>query len=196
VAVTEQLSLTGFAEATRPTERLFFAILPDAETATRIAQLARQLRSDHGLKGMPPANERLHITLYFLGDYVGLPQDLIAKASAAASSLAWPSFELSFDRAASFVGKRSGLPLVLRGDDGVSPLMDFRRALAATMIKAGFGRTAEAHFVPHVTLLYDDHRVTEQLVETIGWTAHEFVLVRSVLGQSRHIPLARWQLRG
>jgi 2'-5' RNA ligase len=47
-----------------------------------------------------------------------------------------------------------------------------------------------------MTLLYDDRSVAEQAVETIGWTAREFVLVHSLLGQTRHIPLGRWPLRG
>jgi len=47
-----------------------------------------------------------------------------------------------------------------------------------------------------VTLLYDDCSVAEQAVETICWTAREFVLVHSLIGQTLHVPLARWPLRG
>jgi len=47
-----------------------------------------------------------------------------------------------------------------------------------------------------VTLLYDDVLVQERAVEPIRWTVSEFVLVHSLLGQTRHIPLARWSLGG
>jgi 2'-5' RNA ligase len=45
-------------------------------------------------------------------------------------------------------------------------------------------------------LLYDDHRIPDQPVEAISWIVREFVLVCSLHGQGRHIPLARWPLRG
>ena len=31
-------------------------------------------------------------------------------------------------------------------------------------------------------------------IEPIGWTAHEFVLVRSLLGRGTHVPVMRWPL--
>ena len=68
-----------------PTERLFFAVMPDAVTAARIAELADGLRGDHGLEGWPLACERLHVTLHHLGDYAGLPPGLLAKAQQAAA---------------------------------------------------------------------------------------------------------------
>jgi hypothetical protein len=43
----------------------------------------------------------------------------------------------------------------------------------------------------HVTLLYDKRVVDEQPI-----TVREFVLVRSLHGQTRHTDVARWQLRG
>jgi 2'-5' RNA ligase len=48
----------------------------------------------------------------------------------------------------------------------------------------------------HVTLLYDKRVVDEQPIEPISWTVREFVLVRSLHGQTRHTDVARWQLRG
>lgn len=194
--MSEQLSLTGFDAAPRPTDRLFFAIFPDIAAAARIAQLAQRLRSEHELKGRPLAMERFHVTLHHLGDHAGLPQDVVAAAGEAASAVAMPSFEVVFDRAMSFSGRPRNRPFVLRGGEGVAALAAFQQALGLAMKKAGLGRWAESQFTPHVTLLYDDHGVTEQVVETISWTAHEFVLVHSLLGQSVHVPLARWPLHG
>ena len=73
--------------------------------------------------------------------------------------------------------------------------MRFQQALGLEMMNAGLGRWANLQYTPHVTLFYDDRCVAEQVVETIVWTAHEFVLVHSLIGQNRHVPLARWPLR-
>lgn len=73
--------------------------------------------------------------------------------------------------------------------------MRFQQALGLEMMNAGLGRWANLQYTPHVTLPYDDRCVAEQVVETIDWTANEFVLVHSLIGQNRHVPLARWPLR-
>jgi 2'-5' RNA ligase len=194
--MSEQLSLTGFDAAPQPTDRLFFAIFPDAHAAARIAQLAQRLRGEHGLNGRPVATDRFHVTLHHLGDYAGLPQEIVTKAGEGAATVAMPSFEVAFDRALSFSGRPHKRPFVLRGGENVVALTTLQQALGMALRKAGLGRLAEPQFTPHVTLLYDDHIVTEQAIETISWTVHEFVLVHSLLGRTVHVPLARWPLRG
>ena len=74
-------------------------------------------------------------------------------------------------------------------------LVRFQQALGLEMMNAGLGRWSNLPYTPHVTLLYDDRCVAEQVVETIEWAANEFVLVHSLIGQNRHVPLARWPLR-
>jgi 2'-5' RNA ligase len=192
--VSKQLSLTGLEAAPRPTDRLFFAIFPDAAAATRVAELAQHLRGEYGLRGKLLTTERFHVTLHHLGDYVGLPQDVVAMATEAAAGVAMPPFDVAFDRAVSFSGRPRSLPLVLSGGDGVAALRTFQQALGVGMMKARL--RPEKNFTPHMTLLYGDRAVTERNVETVGWTVREFVLVHSLLGRTRHIPLARWPLRG
>ena len=180
----------------RLTDRLFYAVFPDANTAAHIARLAAHLRGEYGLKGRPLAEDRFHITLHHLGDYVGEPpRELVAAAHEAASEVTALPIEVNFDRAISFRRSHKA-PLVLRGGDGVAQLMAFQQALGATMMRTGLGNFVQQRFTPHVTLLYDDHIVPEQAVEIISWTVREFVLVRSLLGQTRHIPLGRWPLLG
>lgn len=195
--MSDQFTLPGFDEAPqRLTDRLFFAIFPNADAAAHIARLALQLRGEHGLHGTPLRQERFHVTLHHLGDYAALQQDIVAMASQAAAAVALPPFDLAFDRAASFCSTPRNRPFVLRGGDGLAAVMAFQQALGMEMTKAGLGRWAKPAYTPHVTLLYDDRCVAEQAAPTIGWTAHEFVLVHSLIGQSRHVPLARWPLRG
>ncbi|MEO7399848.1 MAG: 2'-5' RNA ligase family protein [Polaromonas sp.] len=191
-----QSSLPGFDAAPKATDRLFFAIFPDADSAERIAGLAQQLRGEHDLKGRPLALDRFHVTLHHLGDYVGVRPDIVAMAGAAAAAVAMPPFEVVFDCAASFSSTPRNRPFVLRGGDGLAALMAFQQALGMAMKGAGLGSQVTSGYTPHVTLLYDDRCVAGQAVETIRWTVREFVLVHSQLGQSRHVPLSRWTLRG
>ena len=193
--MSRQLSLAGCDAVPAATDRLFFAIYPDADAAARIERLARNLRDGHRLRGRPLAIERFHVTLHYLGDYPGLPKDILAAATNAAASVAMPPFEVAFDRASSFRRPRK-LPLVLRTGDDVATLMAFHRTLVTAMTKFGLGCREEPHYTPHVTLLYDDRCVADEPVETIAWTVREFVLVNSLIGQGRHVPLARWPLRG
>lgn len=190
----EQFSLAGLNAPKIPTDRLFFAIFPDIDAAERIAQLARRLRNEHGLKGKPFATERFHVTLHHLGDYVGLPQGDVARAVDAATTVVMPPFEVTFDRAASFLGRPRNRPFVLRGGDGLAALMAFQQVLSTQLKKMGVGDSRVKAYTPHVTLLYDDFTIAEQAVETITWAAREFVLVHSMLGRAQHVPLARWPL--
>ena len=195
----EQLAFPGFSDHGAKTDRLFYAIYPDADTAALLAKRAQDLRDEWGLTGAPLATARFHITLHHLGDFAELPQDLIVKAVEAAESLVAAPFDVVFDRAVSF-GTRPGAnsPFVLRGGDGLAGLVAFQGALGIAMMKTGrrLGERVETNFTPHVTLLYDGRLIAERAVAPIGWTAREFVLVRSLLGKTRHIVIGRWPLRG
>ena len=127
---------------------------------------------------------------------MGVRPDIVAKAGVAAAAVSMPPFDVAFDCAASFSSTPRNRPFVLRGGDGLAALMAFQQALGMAMKKTGLGCQVKSGYTPHVTLLYDDRCVARQAVETISWTVREFVLVHSQLGQSRHLPLARWPLRG
>jgi len=192
----EQAVLPGFDAAPQLTDRLFFAVFPDAGAAAQIASMAQQLREEHGLRGKPLKTERFHVTLHHLGDYAGLPQDLVEAARAAAAGVAAAPFDVTFDRAASFSTAPRNRPFVLRGGDGVASLIAFHQTLGDALKKTVLGRWAKPAYTPHVTLLYDDRSVPEQGVSAVSWTAGEFVLIHSLIGQTVHVPLARWTLRG
>lgn len=191
-----QPSSPGPDAAPVATDRLFFAVFPDADSAERIARLAQQLRGEHDLKGRPLALGRFHVTLHHLGDYVGVRPDIVAMADAAAAAVSMPPFNVLFDCAASFSSTPRNRPFVLRGGDGLAALMAFQQALGMAMKRTGLGCQVKSGYTPHVTLLYDDRCVTRQAVDPIRWTVREFVLVHSLLGRSLHVPIARWPLRG
>ena len=140
--------------------------------------------------------DRSYVTLHYLGNYAGLPQGIVALASQADAAVAMPPFNIGFNRVASFSSAPHKWPFVLLGNDGVAAVKVFQPALAMTMKMAGLGRRAKPGYTPHLTLLYEDRRITEHAVETIGWTGGALILVHSLLGQTRHVPRARWPLRG
>jgi RNA 2',3'-cyclic 3'-phosphodiesterase len=176
------------------TDRLFFAIFPDLQTAERIAQLADQLCTENRVEGKPLPAGQLHVTLDFLGNYAGLPKDKIAMASAAAATVAMPGFEVAFDRVASFPGNRRSQPLVLLGNDGVVALTSLQRTLRQALDAAGLPAASKGGYKPHVTVLYGKRGLPKQAIQPVGWTAREFALVHSRIGLRQYATLGRWSL--
>lgn len=188
-----QMPLGGF-ESPKPTDRLFFAVLPDAETALRIASLTDGLRSEIGLAGKPESAHRLHVTLYFLGDHAGLPPGLTANARQAGALADAAPFQATFDRAASFRGSRVH-PFVLQGGDGVAALHRLHGLLGRAMASVGLERYTRGTFTPHITLLRDTRLVPARPIAPVAWTVNEVVLVHSLIGRTEHRILDRWPLR-
>ncbi len=191
-----QLAFPGLeAEpAKERTDRLFFGLFPDAEAAARIADAAQQLRAKHGLSGRPLQTDRFHVTVSHIDDFAGLPDRVVKAALEAGASVQAAPFEAAFDRAASFANKRDKKPFVLQGGDGLAALKTFQQSLSLAMAKAGLKDYVERSFTPHVTLLYDGAAVPATPVAPIAWTVRELVLVHSLLGQTKHVALARWTL--
>lgn len=192
-----QPALPGFDAAPQPTDRLFFGIYLTEQVAPQVEQLAVRLRAQHGLSGMPLLTERFHVTLYHVGDFAGLPPQVVAMAQEAGAALAadMQPFDITFDRAGSFGSKRSNHPYVLLGSEGIAAVVRFQQALHIAMAKAGLKVSSSQSYTPHVTLLYDAKSVDEHPIETVSWRVEEFVLVHSLLRKTQHVPLARWALR-
>ncbi|MEA9883475.1 RNA 2',3'-cyclic phosphodiesterase [Xanthomonas campestris pv. raphani] len=187
-----QLSL-GLGEE-KTTERLFFAVMADAATATHAAQIGSALLQAGLVEGKPLAPERLHVTLHHLGDYAGgLPPSLVARASQAAERVAQQAFEVEFDRVGTFGGRRSQLPCVLRGEEQVRGLYDLQGALGRQLAHVGIA--GDAQYTPHMTLLYCNQSLPQRRCDPLRWNVTDFALVRSFLGQSRYQIEGRWSLR-
>ncbi|MBB5543619.1 phosphoesterase [Paraburkholderia fungorum] len=196
----EQLWLPGLEAPPTPTDGLFFAIFPDAGTATGIAKLAQQLCGETRSKSKPLAAGRLHVTLVHLGNFAGgLPQARVDAAMRAAASIQMKPFTVEFDKVVSFAVKPRPGPLVLGGGDGLVGLHALHDALGLALQDAGFGDRAVSPgtpFTPHVTLAYGMPPLPTRPVESVCWNVREFALVHNLLGRTRHIALARWPLVG
>lgn len=171
--------------------KLFFAIRPEAQAGVAIETLGATLKTAHRLRGRAIGRERLHNTLAAVHDIGTLSQNM-ARAKAIGDRLWRRSFSVRFDWTGSFRGGDRGHPLVLRGDNGLEPLVEFRADLRARMLRAGFA--VDAGYTPHVTLLWADQCVAEYPIAPITWTVREFMLTASLQGYSRHIDVARWSL--
>lgn len=175
------------------TDRLFFAIVPPAPTVTQVYALQQDLRVRHGLWGRPLPMDRLNITLCHLGDYIGLPQSVVAQAREAAGRVKSAAFDITFDRALTFTGRVRNRPFVLRSGDGAPGVHSFQRELGEAMTASGLGKFVRP-YTPHMTLLYDTADVAEHAIDPVAWRAAEFRLIHSLLGQTRHITLGAWTL--
>jgi 2'-5' RNA ligase len=182
-----------FGFAAPRADGLFFALLPDIAATAQLERTAQQLGIRHRLNGSPLASERFHVSLLGFGAHAGLPPDLVATASKIAAEIAGRPFEITFDRAMSFLGRPR--PLVLCGGDGVTELIAFQRVLGDAIQTRGLGRM-KPQFMPHITLLYDQRGIEAHAIAPVSWTVREFVLVHSLRGQSNYIQLGRWPLRG
>ncbi len=188
----EQLPLPGLAA--RPTDRLFFALLPDAAAVAQAAAVTDTLYAAHGLSGRRLGTRTLHVTLHNVGDFAGLPNEVTARACAAGEGVHHAPVAVCFDRAGSFIRRHRTLPLVLRGGGQVIPLIAFQHALGEAMARQGLRPATGGSYTPHMTLTYDPRYVEARAVTPVEWTAREFVLVRSLLGKARHEVLGRWAL--
>jgi 2'-5' RNA ligase len=180
----------ALVESRKPV-RLFFSVFPDPPAAARIERLARHLRITYRFAGQPLLTPRFHCSLYGFEDRDGARFDIVAKAKEAIAIVTDSPFRVAFDCVKSFSGRPGNHPLVLVGDDGVVGLMLLFASLCRALRQVGFRPKGCTGFTPHVTLLYDGRRIGEQLIEPICWTVNELVLVRSLDGQTKYIPLAR-----
>lgn len=194
----EQLWLPGLEAPPTPTDGLFFAVFPDANTAGAISKLAQQLCAETRVRSKPLPAARLHVTLLHLGNFAGgLPPIKVEAAMRAAASINMAPFTVEFDAVASFATKPRPGPLVLTGNEGVAGLHALRDALGHALQHAGFGDRAGstvAPYTPHVTLAYGMPWAAARPVESACWNVREFALMHSLLGRTRHVALARWPL--
>jgi 2'-5' RNA ligase len=177
----------------RPSDPVFFMLRPTPDAAEQISRLAWRSRAEYRLKGKPLDEHRLHVSLHGVGAYGQLSRNAFAAIDCIASALTMPPFLVGFDRLLTF-GITGNRPLVLCGDDGVAGVTMLQSELAASLRKVGFA-AGKRDYTPHVTLLYDRKSIDRQFVEEIRWRVDEIVLACSLHGRSRHIPLARWNLR-
>jgi 2'-5' RNA ligase len=171
---------------------VFFGLVPDRENALSIARQAAEWNRQFGMSGKLLAPEQLHVSLHPVGTYIGeVPAEQIQFAKRIGEALSAQVFDIVFDRAMSFKGRKS--PYVLRVREGLENIKGFWRELGINIANAG-GNSKEVTFTPHMTLSYHGRMVTEHHIAPIAMQVRDFVLINSHYGKSRYDVLARWQL--
>ena len=174
--------------------RYFFALVPPPEEAAAIDALAHELRWLHGLRGWPIGPERYHVTLCGIERYGGAAREEIATLEKIAASIVARSFTVAFDHVAGHGKPGDRQAIFLETSQTFAILDKLQRNLRREMRVRGFRTPSK--FGPHVTLLYDECRFSKLMVPPVTFPVREFVLVRSVHGESRHEHIARWPLGG
>lgn len=194
---TVQPFLPGFGSEPRrhratepPKHRVFLALKPDDAAAGQASETALRLMRENGLTGKPLKPSNFHISLPTLWEGERFPADLAKIVSACLQTVRMPSFEIILDMAMSFRQPKRYI-LVLGTTRSIANIYGLNRQLLAAIGSKMRGNA----FNPHMTLIYTDRPVEKQPVEPIRWTAREFVLIHSFIGQGRHETVARWPLR-
>lgn len=184
-----QLSL-GFGNDI-PTQRLYFAVVPEPEVCERIGELAEAMRSEHGLQAVLTGEEVPLIIVQHVGDFPGVDARTLKRICLAAAKVQRPAFEVCFD----FVGSLPGdgrYPFALQCGAGADLLVDLQADLLKLM-QPVLGRVRSGP-APHIPLLTDSRQVAEQPVQSMRWLVREFVLLRQFLGQDREELEGIWSL--
>lgn len=174
-------------------EKLFFALIPDRAAVAGIGNTGQEFRSACGLNGEVFADERFHVTL-LAGALPGARSgDLIARMVAAGNEVSAGRFAVGFDQAMSFHRDADTHAFVLSSSDHLVGLEKLSDALERAMRSQGL--VIERSSNPHLTMLYDAAVIPPTGVQLVRWIAQDFVLIRSLQGQSHYQFIERWPLR-
>jgi RNA 2',3'-cyclic 3'-phosphodiesterase len=174
----------------------FFALCLPAEVQSQAVALFDGLCDDWLLdKRRALIASRLHITAFPIGSFVQSPQRTITDACAAADTISFAPFEVSFDRVITW-RTRDRSYLVLTADRGCEALLAFQHKLHTAIRLAGVRTTRNWGFRPHVTLRYNESIIVDQQVPPLTWRVDEFVLIESLTGQTIHRHHRKWPLTG
>jgi RNA 2',3'-cyclic 3'-phosphodiesterase len=189
----------GTLHGHKPTEgtHFFFALQPDDKARLEMAVACERFRRSHRLIGTPIDTDDFHLTLIDMGRPERLQLSLENALFAAAESVSVHGFEVSLDSAVRLSAAKDGnFPFVLCADDASgAEAMKLRVAIAEAQRRFGLQVAGFSNYLPHVTLLRGNAiDAVQESMPPIRWRAHEFLLVRSFFGQSRHEVIGRWPL--
>lgn len=174
--------------AGRNTARVFFALWPDPDLRTALAGVGRQMHAQCG--GRRTCAESIHITLAFVGE---VEAGRIAELHALAAQLRCAAFDFELARTGWWRHNRIAWVAPETVPQG---LTDLASELQSRLKLAGF-RVDERTYFPHVTLLRKaDCPRALAAMQPLHWTARDFVLVKSVIGEneSAYEIIGRWPL--
>lgn len=175
-------------QATPASSRLFFSLWPSAEASAELAMAGKRLHAICG--GRLTRKETIHLTLVFLGE-VG--PERIGDLLELAGEVRVPAFSIGFTRLGWWPHNR----IVWAAPEAApAELMLLVDQLREKLRNSGFRFDAKP-FVPHITLLRKGACKDNPLPAVgVEWRTEDFVLVRSVPGESgsAYEVVGRWPL--
>lgn len=169
------------------TQRLFFALWPDAATRQGVVRILHSLPRK---QGKPVAPEKLHITLAFIGSVESHTRDCLADH---ARGVVGEAFTIALLQLGFF---RRSRVLWLGSQTCPPPLRALVEQLNACLTPCGY-RPEPRPYHPHLTLFRKASPVRSPLALTpLTWQVDSFCLVESVSGPNgaRYEILQRYPL--
>jgi 2'-5' RNA ligase len=191
--IGEQLSFPfegdlGLRPRTRrfiPEDNLFVAVRPVLQAIRQAMEIAFDMKRQCDLLASPLPENALHVSMLRF-DLRGVRFDeIVSRVKWVLEHIKFEPFELVFDRVISFKGD-DRKPLVLcASKDANEPLLELARQIAKEL-----GVKIEGKFNPHMTLLWGDKPVTEQMLDVpVRWVVNEACLIHSLVGKKKHLIL-------
>lgn len=165
--------------------RYFLALRPPRSVVPEIGLW----RDSFLFGGRPVDNDRLHITMFMLGNFDRPPARLLARVQGAIAAASLPACRVVLDTLTGGAGSA-----LLAPSEKLAGVERLQARIAALLAQSDVRAAPWWRFSPHVTLLYDHNYAGHCLIDPISWTAGELVLVESRIGQSRHVVRAAWPL--
>lgn len=181
---------SGRQQSGPATQRLFYAVWPDAAARTALAELALSAAQRAGGRATSTAN--LHLTLVFLGSVAEERVPIVSSAGEEAAREGSP-FVLTLER----IGGFRDAGVAWAGPATIPPPLASLVSALRSRLEAGGIATEPRPFRAHVTLARRCARaLRETLAVPVTWPVHEVTLVASTLapGGSRYDVVARWPL--
>ncbi|MCL4316324.1 MAG: RNA 2',3'-cyclic phosphodiesterase [Gammaproteobacteria bacterium] len=168
------------------TQRLFFALLPDATLHERFIRLCNEL----AINGAPVAPGNLHLTLVFLGSTDANTRLDIERAC---DSVQAAAFTLTLDQ----TGYWPKPHIVWLGSTVTPPELS-QLVAQLNAIAARFGFTVDTRpYAPHITLARKARALKGARITPLQWEARGFSLMESQPTPQgvRYVELRRWNLQ-
>lgn len=175
---------------------LYLAIQPTPEAAAQAHDLVAAARGPHRLTAKPVAADRLHVSLYKLGDFKRPPGVVTEKAVDVIREVGGRPFTVAFNRMGTWNRGDPTRPIVLWGDEGVIGVHGLFADLHKQLVRKSMASRRDPPFEPHMTLVYDRAEMPETIVQPVRWKVEEFVLIHAVHGEGRYEVVERFPLEG
>lgn len=138
-------------------------------------------------------SDLLHMTMLGLWDATGDAPARVADLGRHLDAFRAPPFDLAFDRV-----RRRGRHVELVSTRRLAEAKTLRQLLVDHLVdRCGLPVRRPGKLRPHVTLHYASAgEPFDEWIDPLGWRVEEMLLIESVVGETRHVTLGRWALRG